>query len=215
MSEHIRQNPGVGNGQLFVVSAPSGAGKSSLVQALTRTERNIVVSVSHTTRTAREHERDGVHYFFVDEKEFQAMAADGAFLEHARVFGHYYGTSQRAVEQALDGGLDVVLEIDWQGARQVRKLMPGCIGIFVLPPDTTALEKRLRERGQDAENVIERRLREARDDASHYGEFDYLVVNDNFDDAAQDFAAIVRAQRLSVGRQSERHRALIEKLLAT
>lgn len=213
MSERNGQNPG--GGQLFVVSAPSGAGKSSLVKALTQSERDIVVSVSHTTRPAREHERDGVHYFFVDESGFQAMAADGAFLEHARVFGHYYGTSQRAVEQALGDGLDVVLEIDWQGARQVRKLIPGCIGIFVLPPDATSLEKRLRERGQDAESVIELRLREARDDASHYGEFDYVVVNDDFDAAAQDFAAIVRAHRLRVERQCDRHRPLLEKLLAT
>lgn len=213
MSQHIKQSPALG--QLYVVSAPSGAGKSSLVQTLIENQQGIVVCVSHTTRIARPHEQHGVHYFFVDEEEFLAMIADGAFLEHARVFGHYYGTSQQAVEESLSRGLDVVLEIDWQGARQVRKLIPESIGVFVLPPNNTALEERLRKRGQDTQSVIDRRLRDARDDASHYAEFDYVVVNDDFDQAAEDLSAIVRAERLRCERQAERHRALLAKLLAS
>ena len=212
MSENSEQ---AGAGQLYVISAPSGAGKSSLVERLVENERDIVVSVSHTTRSARAHERNGEHYFFVDEAGFLAMAAEGAFLEHAHVFGNYYGTSQRAVEEALGKGLDVVVEIDWQGAGQVRKVMPGCIGIFVLPPNAAALAERLRGRGQDPESVIERRLRQARDDASHYGEFDYVVVNDDFESAARDLSAIVRAERLREERQARRHRALLTELLAS
>ncbi len=212
MSENSEQ---AGAGQLYVISAPSGAGKSSLVERLVENERDIVVSVSHTTRSARAHERSGEHYFFVDEAGFLAMAAEGAFLEHAHVFGNYYGTSQRAVEEALGKGLDVVLEIDWQGAGQVRRVMPGCIGIFVLPPNAAALAERLRGRGQDSESVIEHRLRQARDDASHYGEFDYIVVNDDFESAARDLSAIVRAERLREERQARRHRALLTELLAS
>ena len=205
---------GEARGELFVVSAPSGAGKTSLVKALAAAEPALCISVSHTTRPRREGERDGVDYHFVDKPTFQAMIADGAFLEHACVFDHHYGTSRATVDTALDAGQDVVLEIDWQGARQVRDKVPGCVSVFVLPPSRETLLARLRGRGRDPAEVIERRMHDAVAEMSHYDEFDYLVVNDDFQRALAELGEIVHARRLGCRRQAVRYRELIRSLLA-
>lgn len=191
-------------GTLYVIAAPSGAGKTSLVAALVGAMNDIAVSVSHTTRAARPGERDGVDYHFIDQAGFDAMVAAGAFLEHARVFDRCYGTARTEVVRRLAQGCDVILEIDWQGARQVRKAMAASVGIFILPPSRATLEQRLRDRGQDGDDVIARRMRDAVAEMSHYKEFDYLVVNDNFATALEDLRAIIRSHRLKrVAREPE------------
>ena len=194
----------------------SGAGKSSLIQALLKTQPlyDTQVSVSHTTRDMRPGEAHGEHYFFVSKAEFESMIAEDAFLEHAEVFGNYYGTSRAAIEQVLATGVDVFLDIDWQGAQQIRSRMPAARSIFVLPPSTEELDRRLRGRGQDSEEVIARRMAQAVAEMSHYAEYDYLIVNDDFDLALSDLKTIIRAERLRMGRQKARHDALISKLLA-
>jgi guanylate kinase len=201
-------------GNLFVISAPSGAGKTSLVNALLERMEGIQVSVSHTTRAQRPGEVDGVNYHFVAREQFQALADAGDFLESAEVFGNCYGTSQHWVGQALAGGTDVILEIDWQGAQQVRRLLPEAICITVLPPSRAALEQRLTGRGQDGPEVIARRMAEAVSEMSHYGEADYLVVNDRFEVALDELCAIVTASRLRLVRQQVRHAGLLRALLA-
>ena len=201
-------------GTLFTVSAPSGAGKTSLVNALLATTANIRVSVSHTTRPMRPGEQDGINYHFVDETAFRAMLAENAFLEHARVFDNYYGTSRHWVEEALAEGTDVVLEIDWQGASQVKALMPGTVGIFILPPSLAELRQRLDTRGQDEEQVIARRLAEARQEMSHYGDADYLVVNEVFDTALEELRSVVISHRLALEKQVHRHYLLLQDLLS-
>ncbi|SIT70246.1 guanylate kinase [Ectothiorhodosinus mongolicus] len=201
-------------GSLFVVSAPSGAGKTSLVAALLESRPDIVVSVSHTTRKPRQGEVNGRHYHFASAEDFLGMVQDGAFLEHARVFDHYYGTSRQAVEDELTAGHDVILEIDWQGAQQVRRLMPECYSIFILPPSKAALEQRLRSRGKDSDEIIARRLRDATEDISHYDEYDYVVVNDNFDLALGEMESIFRANRLRTRSQMQSYRSLLDELLA-
>ena len=178
-------------GHLFLVTAPSGAGKTSLVKALLKDHSNLRFSISYTTRPKRPNEEDGRDYHFVDKAEFQRMAAAGEFLEHARVFDNDYGTSQKTVEREMAAGRDVLLEIDWQGAAQVRKLMPEAVSIFILPPSREELERRLRSRATDDEAVIARRLRDAVGDMSHWSEFDYVVVNDDFQRAVDELAAIV------------------------
>ena len=178
-------------GTLFVLSAPSGAGKSSLAKALVERTPGLAVSVSHTTRAPRPGERDGVHYHFVDRTRFAAMVEAGEFLEHAQVFDNFYGTSRRAVEDLLAQGRHVLLDIDWQGARRIKALMPNTCTIFILPPSIAALEQRLRTRGQDSEATIARRMRDAVAELSHYAEFDHLVVNDDFAAALADLEAIV------------------------
>ncbi len=200
-------------GTLYNVSAPSGAGKTSLVNALVERMPDLDVSVSHTTRAMRPGEQDGVNYHFVDEGAFSAMLAEGAFLEHARVFGNLYGTSQAAVEQQLASGVDVILEIDWQGARQVKQLIPASRSIFILPPSRTTLQQRLNDRGQDSAEVVAGRMAEAVEEMSHYVEADYLVVNDDFDLALEQLAAIITANRLAVGPQSQRLAPLLSDLL--
>lgn len=199
-------------GTLFVVSAPSGAGKTSLVKALASESADLLLSVSHTTRLRRETEVDGVDYHFVDQTRFGAMLAASGFLEHAEVFGNFYGTSASWVEERLSEGINVVLEIDVQGAEQVRSVCE-CTGIFVLPPSLAVLENRLRGRGQDTDDVIARRLAEAVGEMSHYGEFDFLVVNDSFEEALEQMKAIVTSRRLRIGVQSRRHTRLIASLL--
>ncbi|HEX4051194.1 MAG TPA: guanylate kinase [Steroidobacteraceae bacterium] len=177
--------------QLFVISAPSGAGKTSLVRALLERRASLVVSVSHTTRPPRTHELEGRDYHFVSIQRFEELVAAGAFLEHARVFDNYYGTGAQQVAERLAAGSDVILEIDWQGARQVRAAMPACISIFILPPSREALQQRLRERRTDSPEVIERRLRDAVADMEHYREFDFVVVNDRFEQAVQELESIL------------------------
>lgn len=204
----------VDKGTLFVISAPSGAGKTSLVAAMLERDPILCVSVSHTTRPMRPGEQDGVNYHFVERETFQGMIGQDDFLEHAEVFGNFYGTSQRWVEETLSQGKDVILEIDWQGAVQVRRLIPNCVGIFIVPPSPDSLRARLTGRGQDADDVIERRLREAAEECSHALEFDYLVVNDQFDVALEELLSIVRTQRLSVERQEVRHADLLAALVS-
>ena len=202
----------VDRGTLYVISAPSGAGKTSLVKALLESMDGIEVSVSHTTRAKRPGEVDGRDYHFVDAERFMAMVMEGDFLEHAQVFDNYYGTSTQAVTEPLQRGRDVILEIDWQGAQQVRVLFPDCQTIFILPPSKAALRERLTGRGQDSEAIIERRLRDAEADMTHYDEFDYVVVNDDFDQALGDLRAIVTARRLTLERQRLRLAELIGEL---
>lgn len=201
-------------GTLYTISAPSGAGKTSLVNALLKQCGGITVSVSHTTRPMRPGERDGVNYHFVDENTFMAMLGASAFLEHARVFNNYYGTSRNWVEQTLDSGQDVILEIDWQGAEQIRRLVPDCIGIFILPPSLAVLEQRLTGRGQDDDSVIRHRLAEAQQELSHYVEADYLVINDQFETALAELQAIVTCHRLRLGSQCQRNANLLKDLLS-
>lgn len=202
------------SGTLYIISAPSGAGKTSLVRALLQQEPGARVSVSYTTRPPRPGEQDGVHYNYVSVAQFEQMLAEHSFLEQAKVFDNHYGTSRIWVEQQLSQGVDVILEIDWQGARQVRAMMAHSVGIFILPPQRDVLEQRLRGRGQDSDEVIARRMRDAVQEMSHYHEFDYLVVNDVFDDALADLRAILRAQRLKQSRQAQCHAALLQDLLS-
>lgn len=200
-------------GTLYIISAPSGAGKTSLVKALIDAQPQVRVSVSHTTRAMRPGEVDGVNYHFVSREEFLERLAQDEFLEHAEVFGNLYGTSQRWLEQTLAEGFDLILEIDWQGAQQVRKLMPQAKSIFILPPTQEALRQRLNNRGQDSEEIIERRMREAVSEMSHYVEYDYVVINDQFSHALEDLKAIFRARQLHQGSQQKRHAELLERLL--
>ncbi len=201
-------------GTLFVVAAPSGAGKSTLVHALLERESAISLSVSHTTRPPRPGEQSGRQYYFVDRAEFERKIAEGVFLEHAEVHGNLYGTSRTRVAARLEQGRDVLLEIDWQGAEQIRRSQPDCVSVFILPPSRAELERRLRGRGSDSEEVIERRLRNSRGEIAHAHEFDYILVNDVFEDALADLQAIVRAVRLRSSLQWQRHEQLIADLLA-
>jgi len=192
-------------GLLFAVTAPSGAGKSSLIRALMAADPGIALSVSYTTRAPRPGEQDGREYHFVDPASFSAMLERGEFLESAEVHGHRYGTSQKVIDQTRASGRDLVLEIDWQGAAQVRLLHPDTIGIFILPPSMAELERRLRARAQDAEAVIRRRMQNAVEEMSHAAEFKYAIINKDFDDALQDLRAVVRAERALTARQLARH----------
>lgn len=199
-------------GSLYTVSAPSGAGKTSLVKALLDQCQELAVSVSHTTRKQRPGEINGVNYHFIDRTEFVTMIEHGDFLEQAEVFGNLYGTSQKWVKETLAAGRDVILEIDWQGAQQIHRLMPDSIGIFILPPSMESLLHRLNDRGQDDEGVIAKRMAQAHDEIAHYTEADYLVVNDQFDTALADLAAIVRAHPLQITNQLEHLQELLSKL---
>ena len=200
-------------GNLYIISAPSGAGKTSLVKKLVSSVDNLIVSVSHTTRQMREGEIDGKDYFFIEIETFKTMQGENAFLECAQVFDNFYGTAQQTVEDNLSEGNDVILEIDWQGAEQVRKLLPASISIFILPPSIEALRQRLEGRGKDNAEVIERRMRDAVTEMSHYPEFDYLVVNDDFSVALNELKSIVIANRLVQARQSSNLELLLTNLL--
>ena len=188
-------------GTLYIVSAPSGAGKTSLLKVLVDGRDDLNVCVSHTTRAPRPGEKTGVHYHFVSVDNFQQMIAGNEFLEHAQVFDNFYGTAESSVRTELEAGRDVILEIDWQGARQVRERFPEAVSIFIVPPSVEALRERLSGRGQDSDEIIERRMRDAMSEMSHHQEYDYIVVNDVFDVAVEDLRAIVRAQQLRAGQQ--------------
>lgn len=206
----------MGKGTLYIVSAPSGAGKSSLIAALL--EQNptyaMKVSISHTTRDMRPGEQDGVHYHFVEKAYFETLIEKGEFLEYAEVFGNYYGTSRVWIEEMLGKGIDVFLDIDWQGARQIREQMPQARSVFILPPSKEELERRLNTRGQDSEAIIAKRMSEARSEISHYREYDYVIINDDFDAALVDFKAILRAERLKQDKQAAKYSSMLTALLA-
>jgi guanylate kinase len=202
------------NGKLYIISAPSGAGKTSLVKQLISDLDNLTVSISHTTRPIRPGETDGQDYYFINVEDFQAMQEKQAFLEYAQVFDNFYGTAQQTLEQNLEKGLDVILEIDWQGAQQIKKLLPDSISIFILPPSTEILLQRLRNRGQDDEQTIARRMRDAVAEIRHYEEFDYLVVNNVFEQALTELKSIIIANRLSRQRQLHNLRPLLAALLS-
>ena len=199
-------------GNLFIIAAPSGAGKSSLVAALLAEDRLVRLSVSHTTRSPRPGEVHGKDYYFVDRDPFLRMAANGEFLESAEVYGNLYGTSQRWIDATLKDGHDVVLEIDWQGAQQLRKIFSNVISIFILPPTLEALRARLEGRKQDTPETIQRRLAAAQEDISHVVEFDYVIINNNFTDAVKDLSGIIRTQRLQIARQLAAHEPLLMNL---
>lgn len=201
-------------GTLYVVSAPSGAGKTSLVKAMLKQDAKIVVSVSHTTRDIRPGEVDGSDYNFVSMDQFNRMIEDADFLEFAEVFTNKYGTSQRWVEAQLAQGKDVILEIDWQGAQQIRRLMPNCLSIFILPPSRDELEQRLTSRGTDSEEVIGLRMSEAVNEMSHYAEYDFLVINDDFDVALEELHAVFLAERMKIAQQQDRCHDLLVSLLS-
>lgn len=201
------------SGTLYIVSAPSGAGKSSLVNALIKRLPFVYLSISHTTRGTRPGETDGEHYHFVSTDEFLDMVGRGEFLEHAQVFDNYYGTSQVWVQSQLDQGHDVILEIDWQGAQQIRRQMPETQGIFIMPPSRDALQERLEKRAQDSAEIIARRMRDATSEMSHYHEYDYVVVNDDFYKALDELCSIFIANRLTLNKQQQRHGPLFEHLL--
>lgn len=200
------------NGTLFIVCAPSGAGKTSLVNEMLKTDDKIKLSISHTTRAPRAGEVDGREYHFVSKEKFEAMATAGEFLESALVHGNYYGTSQAWIEEQRAAGSDILLEIDWQGAAQVRLFFPEAVGIFILPPSFETLMARLNLRAQDAPDVIARRLAAAREEIGHVAEFDYVIINDQFGEALKDLTAVVRSQRLRLDAQTARHGELINRM---
>lgn len=202
------------SGNLFIVSAPSGAGKSSLINALLKNHSNMQVSVSHTTRPPRPGEQDGVHYHFISVEQFKKLIAANEFLEWAEVFGNYYGTSRSAIIDNLRQGIDVLLDIDWQGARQIRQQAPGTRGIFILPPSMQALEQRLQQRGQDSAEVISKRMAKAQSEMQHADEYEYLIINDDFNQALRELSHIVLSQRNSLQSQQSRHQLLMQQLLA-
>jgi guanylate kinase len=197
------------------VAAPSGGGKSSLISALLKKDKQVRLSVSHTTRRPRPGELDGVHYYFIDENGFLELIDRQAFLEHARVFDHRYGTGREAVERQLSAGNDVILDIDWQGARQIRQSFPGCVTIFIVPPSIDTLRQRLTGRGQDSDEVIRRRMLDARAEISHWDEFDFLIINDDFDSALEDLRSIIRHGRLKSPCREEQKREILAELLET
>lgn len=202
------------SGKLYTISAPSGAGKTSLVQALIDADDSICVSVSHTTRSIRPGEENGVNYHFCDHAQFKAMLAEDAFLEHAEVFGNFYGTSKQWVQDTLAQGTDVILEIDWQGAQQIAAIIPNTVSIFILPPSREALRERLTNRGQDDDAIIQGRMDEAVSEMSHYDQANYLVINDDFNVALDDLKAIFRSQRLDRASQQQQYGSLLEQLLS-
>ncbi|CAA6827112.1 MAG: Guanylate kinase (EC [uncultured Thiotrichaceae bacterium] len=201
-------------GTLYIVSAPSGAGKTSLLNAIVGDIENLTVSVSHTTRDSRPGEEEGVNYFFVDVASFKASIDQGDFLEYAEVFGNFYGTSQQKVEELLTNGQDVILEIDWQGAKKVREIFPKALGVFILPPSKAALQERLTNRRTDSEEVIHKRMRKACSEMQHYDEYDYLIINDNFTVAAEQLKAIFLSQRCQSFYQSQKHADLLVELIS-
>ncbi|MGB5304712.1 MAG: guanylate kinase [Gammaproteobacteria bacterium] len=216
VNRRVAASPEDDRGNLYIISAPSGAGKTSLISALLESVGSgLALSISHTTRTPRPGEVNGRDYHFVDRKTFQRMIEEDVFLEYAEVFDNFYGTSRMGIEAQLTDGLDVVLEIDWQGAQQVRQILPEAVSIFILPPSRQTLEERLCDRGQDDAAIIERRMRDAVDEMSHYREYDYLVINDVFQAALEELSSIIHSYRLRQPAQSARHATLLASLLAS
>lgn len=202
------------SGSIIIVAAPSGGGKTSLVKTLINEVDNIELSISHTTRDLRPGEKDGVDYFFVNDTDFQFLIKEKQFIEHAQVFNHFYGTSIVQITERLKAGVDVVLEIDWQGMQQIKKIFPAALAIFIVPPSLSILQQRLLDRRQDSPNVIADRMQRAQQELSHFAEFDYLIVNDDFNKASYELKAIVQANRLRVERQSKQQRQLLTLLLS-
>ncbi len=202
-------------GNLFIVAAPSGGGKTSLVKKLVSELNHIEISISHTTRAKRPGEQHGVDYFFIDESTFHQMVKENQFVEHAHVFNHLYGTSIAQIQDRLQAGLDIVLDIDWQGAQQIKYAFPEAVSIFILPPSLNTLQQRLLDRRQDNEDIVQSRMQRAQDEMSHFAEFDYLIVNDDFEKAASYLSAIVTAERHRMNRQAVQQRNLLSFLLAT
>lgn len=202
------------HGSLFIVAAPSGAGKTSIVKELVKNLDKVETSISHTTREKRPLETDGVDYFFISEQEFCKMIKNGDFVEYAHVFNNYYGTSVAQIDARLKTGIDVVLDIDWQGAQQIKRLFPSSVGVFIVPPSLAALQERLHLRAQDDVEVIKRRMQQAQSEMSHYVEFDYLIVNDDFSKAVSQLIAIVKSKRLTLQRQIAKHKDLLSLLTA-
>ncbi|SEI47234.1 guanylate kinase [Allopseudospirillum japonicum] len=202
-------------GSLYIISAPSGAGKTSLVAALLAQVPQLKLSVSHTTRAPRPGEQDGVNYHFVSQEDFQNLIAQTGFLEHAQVFDHFYGTSKAWVLEQLQQGQDVILEIDWQGARQVRQAYPQAVGIFILPPSKAALQERLQNRAQDSDEVIQKRMTQAVDEMSHYPEYDYVIINDDFQQALTELTSVLQARRLRLQVQAQKQAALLSSLVVS
>lgn len=200
-------------GNIFIVAAPSGGGKTSLVNHLLHAFEDITVSISHTTRNQRIGEQDGVNYHFVDEEKFLSMVAASEFIEHAKVYDHYYGTAAASIQKSLQEGIDVLLDIDWQGAQQIRQHFPKAISIFLLPPSLSTLKKRLLMRGRENPELVHERMLKAQAEISHYAEFDYMVINDDFKHAAEDLESIVRSTRLNMKQQSAKHCQLLSFLL--
>ena len=198
---------------LFIIAAPSGCGKTSLVKALIEKVDNLCVSVSHTTRAARPGEEHGKNYFFVSKEDFNEISNNDGFIESAQVFDNYYGSAKQTVKNLLEQGQDVILEIDWQGAQQVKQSFTEAIGIFILPPSISALEKRLTDRGQDDQSVIDRRMQDAVSEMQHFDEFDYLVINDDFNIALNDLTHIIYTQRLNLSQQTQQHQYLLKQLI--
>lgn len=201
-------------GSLFVIASPSGGGKTSLVKALLARLDNIEVSVSHTTRAPRPGEKDGQHYFFVTQESFEALAQADMFIEHAKVFGHHYGTSKQQINARLDQGIDVLLDIDWQGARQLSQMFDNVVTIFIIPPSVDVLKERLQLRGQDDDQTIELRMKKAQHEIAHYEEFTYLIINENFEKALSELQAIIIAERMKSKFQAQKHKALLSNLLS-
>ncbi|MFP3014085.1 MAG: guanylate kinase [Arsenophonus sp.] len=204
------------NGMLYIVSAPSGAGKSNLIEDLLKISplNDAILSISHTTRAIRPGEKNGKHYYFITESTFQKMIDHNDFIEYASIFGNYYGTSNEVISKIINSGVDVFLDIDWQGAQQICKKITCVRTIFILPPSKSELLRRLRGRGQDTEEIINQRMAEAVDEIKHYKEYDYIIVNDNFNTALGDLQSIIRSERLRLKNQIQRHNTLINKLLA-
>ncbi|HIB96960.1 MAG TPA: guanylate kinase [Candidatus Thioglobus sp.] len=198
---------------LFIVAAPSGCGKTSLVKALIAQTEDLCVSVSHTTRAARPGEAHGKNYFFVSKQEFDQIKKEDGFIESAQVFDNHYGSAKQTVRDLLESGTDVILEIDWQGARQVKKSFNDAIGIFILPPSEAALRERLTDRGQDDKSIIDRRMQDAVSEMRHYDEFDYLVINDDFNLALTDLSTIIHSQRFLLSQQTEKYQSLLNSLI--
>lgn len=202
------------SGCLYIVAAPSGGGKTSMVNELVKNVDKVEISISHTTRPKRPAEKEGVDYYFISEQEFSKMIKNGEFVEYARVFDHFYGTSIKQITSKLSEGKDVVLDIDWQGAQQIKKIYPNSVSVFVVPPSLHVLQDRLIDRAQDNQEIILKRMQRAKDEMRHYAEFDYLIINDNFAKACMDLIAIVTAQRLSMSRQVIEAGKLLSFLLA-